>query len=66
MKYVKVCPRGFANEYTIYVITNEEWGEYIEECGNLENEEGSGYTVEYKNPAQWVINRAIPWKDRSI
>lgn len=67
MKYIKVCPRGFANEYIIYAIPDDKMPEFKEEYGDLENQEGnSGYTVIYKNPAQWVINSAVPWNDRNF
>lgn len=64
MIYAKVCPRGFANEYTIFAIPEDKIKEFEHEYGDLEDREEGGYTHIYKNPEQWVKNRAVKWEDR--
>lgn len=64
MTYIKVSPRGFANEYTIFAVSHEEMPEFEAEYGNLEDENEGGHTHKYNNPEQWVKNAAIKWADR--
>ena len=64
MIYAKVSPRGFANEYTIFAIPEAKMPEFEREYDDLEDREESGYTHVYKDPEQWVKNRAVAWEDR--
>lgn len=64
-KYLKVCPRGFANEYVILRVPSEKVSEANAQFDGYENDvERWGYTAWVDAPTDPCL--AVDWADRHM